>query len=169
MLRIRARVPNPHRQGYVEFGDLQSLTHSLSLDGAEWADRKVRVSVANPSKAPGAGRPGAFGSSAPRTQRDEQFASFGSSRPPRQEGPRSGAPYEEKPVDDGKERPKLQLAPRTVAAAPATPAEPRAAAASKPSPFGNAKPVDTAAALKRKEEERKKAEAAKPTPQPAAQ
>ena len=56
-------------------------------------------------------------------------------------------------ADDGKERPKLQLAPRTVAAAPATPAEPRAAAASKPSPFGNAKPVDTAAALKRKEEE----------------
>lgn len=81
------------------------------------------------------------------------------------------------PVDDGRERPKLVLTKKAEgSAAPVDINAPAPISGSKPSPFGNARPVDTATKLRQLEEEKKaaaevakkasEAEAAKNAPAP---
>lgn len=133
------RDTGKHRgYGYADFGTRESLEEALTLNGADWMGHELKVQVHEPRHKPyGAGSSRLSGGRAPR------------------------APYEENDAAlDDPERPKLVLQKKTGAGpSPSTSAE-RPASSRKSNPFGNAKPVDTAAKLRELEEKAKAKEQA---------
>jgi len=128
----------PKGFGYVEFDDLESLKKALALSGESIMDRPIRVDVAEAK---------------PETERRDSWKGRDNRRYNKDEG-------EERSPDD-KKRPVLDLKPRASATSTSpevNPSQSDAYAKAKVNPFGDAKPRDENAILKKKEEERKKRE-----------
>lgn len=140
----------PKGYGYVEFADLESLKSAVEKNGKILLDRPLKIDVADakpegerrPRPERSFGRP-AYDSDLPITRGD-----FGRQD---QEAPR--------------ERPKLALQKRSPDAPKPSETTPESAYQNAPkgaNPFGEAKPRDENAALRRIEEERKKREGEQP-------
>lgn len=130
--------------GYVEFADLESLKNAVEKSGQTLLDRPLKIDVADAKPAEGERRP--------RPER-----SFG--RPSYDSEPLTRGDFARQDQEAQKERPKLALKQRS----PDAPKHPDAESAYQNAPkgvnpFGEAKPRDENAALKRIEEERKKRE-----------
>jgi len=218
--------------GYAEFSTKESLARAVTLDGAQWMGRNLRVNVherrfhnngaggfqqqsgfqqgggfnqqggggfnqqgggfnqqgggfnqqGSGFNQPGGGfnqqgggggfnqgsgfNQGRYDNQNPRFDQQGQgrFArgpgeAFGDRRGNR---PQSFRPVDDPaPINDGKERPKLILQKKSDTASQSPKADQSQFNASKPSPFGNARPVDTASKLRQLEEEKKAADAKK--------
>jgi len=158
--------------GYAEFASKESLVRALTLDGAPWMNKTLKVNVHERKQRfgdnGGGFNAGGFNAGGGRydPQQQQQPQQQGGRFPRageqafgdrRQSRPQNYRPAEEPAPDDGKERPKLVLKkPTEGGAKPANVQAP--VSSSKPSPFGNAKPVDTAAKLRQLEEAKKASE-----------
>lgn len=158
--------------GFVEFADQNALKSALVLNGAPWMDYVLKVAVAE-------GRSNQFRSGGGMGGGNDSSAFGGSNRPSQGFSDRDGgggmrtrtqrppAPIEPEPINDGAQRPKLALKPRT--APKKDESEVAVVSGTKPNPFGSAKPVDTAAKLRQLDAQKKIADEAKRlTEKPAA-
>jgi len=135
----------PKGYGYVEFEDLESLKKAVARNGENLMDRSIRIDVAD----------------APKEKEDRGYRR---DKPPRERNfstPNYGIPFErangdqspQKEGEEPKERPKLQLQPRSEA--PKHNDSNEIYKEAKVNPFGEAKPRDENTAPKKKEEEKK--------------
>jgi len=142
--------------GYVEFEDLESLQTAVSRSGQIFLEREIKIDVAEQRE----------------EKKRESF--WGNTRGPREFGGAERSrerDREDEPVPDSdepaRERKKLELKPRSSEPEPVKPSTSTAPASepketsprkSKSNPFGEAKPRDENAILKKKEEERRQRE-----------
>jgi len=148
-LMINKENNKPKGKGYVEFEDIKSLQRAVSLSGEVFLGRDIRVDVAERKE----DRPRRdFG-------RDRRDRGYGRDRPAynnRDRSPqRDRSPSRGEEDQEKRERPKINLLPRT---APAESGSPETQRTAKANPFGDAKPRDENAILKKKEEEKKQRE-----------
>jgi len=210
---VMDRETQRHRgYGYAEFNSRESLVRALSLDGAQWMGKALKVNVherqrfenrggfnngggrfdqgqggqrfdqgqggqrfdqgqGGPGRfdqgqagsgrfdqgqagsgrfEQGQGGAGRFDQGGGRFARNEAFGDRRSNRP------QNLRPAEEPaPINDGKERPKLVLQKKSEGGSSQTPRSAEPSNSNKPNPFGNAKPVDTAAKLREMDESKK--------------
>jgi len=170
------RETNRHKgYGYAEFNKREDLVRALTLNGAAWMNKTLKVNVYERKERSG-DRGSGFGGqqhAAPQSNRFPRAEGFGGGDrkergfgggDDRKQAPAGNRfrPGDDIPKEiDDKDRPKLVLQKRTEGA-PAETTRPAQPSGSKPSPFGSARPVDTATKLRQMEEEKKAAaEAAK--------
>jgi len=142
-LLVNKETHKPKGFGYVEFEDSESLKKAISRNGEALLDRPLRIDVAEAK--PEERGPGGWKS----RSSDRPLKSFGSY-------PANSGFHRGNTEEQARERPKLDIKPRSDTS-PKPPNEPDSAyQSSKFNPFGEAKPRDENFYLKKIEEDRKK-------------